>query len=434
MIPGLSTFLERLQGLLGKAYFVAGFFPVLIVALASALVSWHLRPEARDFFAGIQEDSALDQILAGFALLVLVAILGFIFWTLNTWLRELLEGRYLPRGARDWLEARQQGERERLQRELAGLRPDLARLRRVAGLDPLTAVQEPPPDEAAAEAEVRERQWVNRLRRASEAGEEAGTRAPAAAVAPEVGERFRRLEAARRRGRRIPFAELEAAFAALESELRAKSEARTPGLAERRHQLVDLARYSLARTESAFERLRAQRLFRFPDDATAVGPTALANMARLLRSHAQRCYGMDVDHFWPRVQKIVAGDEHFAAILGESKTKLDFAIAMTWASALFLALWLVVIPLAGGGLGFLAAVVTPAYLSVLVFYLVAVKTYRAFAEALRSAIDLFRFDLLAALHLTLPLTHEDEKALWELLGRHAVEPGVDLGRYEHPKP
>lgn len=48
-----------------------------------------------------------------------------------------------------------------------------------------------------------------------------------------------------------------------------------------------------------------------------------------------------------------------------------------------------------------------------VSYQATMQNYRAFTEAVRSAVDLHRFNLLQALHIALPKDSTIEKRIWE---------------------
>ena len=47
----------------------------------------------------------------------------------------------------------------------------------------------------------------------------------------------------------------------------------------------------------------------------------------------------------------------------------------------------------------------------------ALAHYRTFADLLRSSVDLFRFNLLSALHYPLPVGVKEEREFWEMLDR-----------------
>ncbi len=426
MIPGLDTLIDRLQGLFGRGYLLAGFFPVLILTALCALVAGRLFPSTQGFFARVSEkEASLDQLLSWLGLLLILALAGFIFWSLNTWLRELLEGRYLPSPIRRWLEARQQEARLALEERLDQLRPDLSRYRRVAGMTLVEAIRE-------KDSKAGKRQWANLLAAAETAARER-TETRAFEVAPEVVREHKRLLRMRRRQQVIPFRSARRLFEALLAELESAPADGLPELVKMRRQFLRLARYATVKVESEYARLWCEKFWRFPSESAALGPTGLANMAELFRHYTSTRYGMEVDVFWPRLQKIVAGDKDFLPLLGEAKTKLDFAVAMTWTSGLFALGWSIVIPLYSESFLLFPLVITPAIVATALFYLVAFRAYRAFGEVLRSAVDLFRFQLLEALHLKLPPRVEDERALWQELSRQALLTGSENLEFQHPK-
>ena len=69
--------------------------------------------------------------------------------------------------------------------------------------------------------------------------------------------------------------------------------------------------------------------------------------------------------------------------------------------------------------------------AMVLFYLLAVRAYRALGEVLRSAIDIFRFELIKKLHLKKPVDSDDEKATWEKLSRHMMLMGTDQIVFKH---
>jgi hypothetical protein len=60
------------------------------------------------------------------------------------------------------------------------------------------------------------------------------------------------------------------------------------------------------------------------------------------------------------------------------------------------------------------------------------QNYRAFAEAVRSAVDLYRFDLLVVLHLPLPPDSAVEKHVWTDLMQRTVGETQAILTYLHP--
>jgi hypothetical protein len=69
------------------------------------------------------------------------------------------------------------------------------------------------------------------------------------------------------------------------------------------------------------------------------------------------------------------------------------------------------------------------------FYFLATKNYRVFAELVRTSVDLFRFQLLKALHVSLPNGIRDERATWTALQRLSTfgAEWVELSYQHEPK-
>ncbi len=111
----------------------------------------------------------------------------------------------------------------------------------------------------------------------------------------------------------------------------------------------------------------------------------------------------------------IQSDEKFYATLIDAKTQLDFLVSLFWLTAVFTIIWLVVL-LYGrtSWLAFVLVGVIGAGLAYL-WYAIAKQNYLAFADILRTSIDLFRFDLLKELHVRLPSSSDHERKTWEQL-------------------
>jgi len=114
----------------------------------------------------------------------------------------------------------------------------------------------------------------------------------------------------------------------------------------------------------------------------------------------------------------------------DAKAQLDFLIALWWMVAASACVWAAVLTfLRSWGLLFMIAAAAPVVC--VVTYRLALNAYLALADLMKSGVDLFRFDLLRALHLALPRGTNEEQRLWEeidLLSGFGEDRGV---RYEH---
>jgi hypothetical protein len=156
-----------------------------------------------------------------------------------------------------------------------------------------------------------------------------------------------------------------------------------------------------------------------------VMPTRLGNALRAAELRAGEPYGLDAVVAWPRLYPLLS--EPVRALVDGQRDALDlnarfcavFAAAAVIAAAL----------LAAHGWWLLVAVgcLVLAWLA----YRSAVAAAIAYGEGIRTAVDLHRFSLLQALHLPLPATPEEERALNGKVSRFLLQ-GVPLDApYQH---
>src|SRR5262249_28614214 len=152
------------------------------------------------------------------------------------------------------------------------------------------------------------------------------------------------------------------------------------------------------------------------------------------QSYATTRYNLNLDLHWSRLQKAVRRDDASWAIIQDSKTQLDFLINSCWLTIGWTAVWSVALLLRGYHPWVFLAVSLGGPLIARVWYLVAVEQYRAFADLLRTSVDLFRFDLLKDLRLALPADLLDERYLWDELNQvTAYGDQTSNFRFQHPK-
>ena len=174
------------------------------------------------------------------------------------------------------------------------------------------------------------------------------------------------------------------------------------------------------------------RNFLFPASEMSIGPTRLANMQEAQRDYLSRSYGIDVTLFWANLQNYAAANEKFAALLENAKTRLDFSVALTAVSGIFTLGWLVCYGTRGGSwVVYILFSILALLVSTVAYRLVSIN-YQSFAETVRAAVELFRFDLLKGMHLPLPADSAAEQAIWTgLAERLAIGTDTPL-TYEHP--
>jgi hypothetical protein len=196
-----------------------------------------------------------------------------------------------------------------------------------------------------------------------------------------------------------------------------------PPLLERQRRRRD--RLDQAQSVSGSEELDAEQkasmddagwaLRRFYPARDRVRPTALGNALRAAEDRAGARYGLDAVTIWPRLYPLLP--DSVKALLDDHRNQLDVA-----------ARFCVVLVIATGiGIGFLAPygwwLLVPAVALLLAWlsYRGAVASAVGYGEAIETAFDLHRFDLLRALHLPLPETRaaerESNRRLSEFLGQ-----------------
>jgi hypothetical protein len=136
----LGTLLDRLQGFLGKAYFLAGFLPMVVFLTLNALLAAAVFPDAARRLEGLTRLDAAENALVWLGLLLVAYVLGLLVWSLNPTIRQCLEGRYLPGRLRRRLAGIRQRELEALRREHRQALEQAFDFRRVTmGTDPWQA-------------------------------------------------------------------------------------------------------------------------------------------------------------------------------------------------------------------------------------------------------------------------------------------------------
>jgi hypothetical protein len=132
-------------------------------------------------------------------------------------------------------------------------------------------------------------------------------------------------------------------------------------------------------------------------------PTRLGNVLAAAESAAGSDYGWDAVVAWPRLYPLLG--EKVRAVVDDRRTALDSMVRLSAVTAVTAAASLGLLYESGWWIT-LAGI--PAVLSA-VARVSAVHAGIAYGEAVRSAFDLHRFDLLQALHLPLPPDQETER-------------------------
>ena len=159
---------------------------------------------------------------------------------------------------------------------------------------------------------------------------------------------------------------------------------------------------AMADAESRLRRL-------FPADPAWLLPTRLGNALRAAETRAGEPYGLDAVVAWPRLYPLLP--DGVRALVDDQRDGLDLAARFCAVFAAAAVVSLVLLVTHGWWLLVPAGCLLLAWLS----YRGAIAAAVAYGEGIRAAIDLHRFDLLTAMHLPLPATLEQERAVNEQL-------------------
>jgi hypothetical protein len=400
MGESVGAILDRLQTLLGKGYLLGGLFPMLAGLLLSAPLVWAIEPEAPYWLQGFLETPAARQALYYASLIFLICFLAFILWIMNPWFRTLLENPHIPglRSAqiRTYLD---------IEDKLRRLRPEVLTLR----LDGPT--------------------WIAELRDARGQATTRGTSGPAISGATRAA--YDPVLNGRDSGGVISADQLRLLFQQLHTEFRTNT-AETVQMLRRMHdEFPGLLEYARTRVEGELNKLTEKKITRFPSSVGMIAPTDLANSALANNYQVYRRYGMNIELFWPLLEKFARGDDKMGAWLEEAKYKLDFSVAMTIVWGVYTSVWVPVLIVGHAALPVYAVVAILGPFITWITYRMCVRNADALYGTMRATAELCRFDLLKALHCPLPADTAEERRLWESLTRLA-ELGDGTVTYHHP--
>jgi hypothetical protein len=159
----------------------------------------------------------------------------------------------------------------------------------------------------------------------------------------------------------------------------------------------------------------ARRLHDYPA-ADAVLPTKLGNILRAAEHRAGSRYGLDAITIWPRLYPLLA--DKTAAVLNDLRDQLDLAVRFCVMFLLATVITAACLAPYGWWLAVAAGTLAGAGLS----YQAALSAAAAYGQAVEAAFDLHRFDLLTALHLSLPADLASEVQANQQLSRFLRQP------------
>jgi hypothetical protein len=266
------------------------------------------------------------------------------------------------------------------------------------------------PDLVDYRGAVADEHFEKELRAARIQGEKLKNDTPVSAGLRNAADKLRRL---RRGWESIPFADLQQYPGLLEAELKTKSADLVHELNKLQVEFRQLLDYGAQWIEGKYARLIADKRVRFPDEISDLGPTLMANLSGVHREYGIQHYKLDIEFFWIRLLKVIKSDADLYPILEGTKNQLDYSVTMTVLMGIGSLLWVCLCYFCCDSVIPFLVVGVAGWLLTSIFYSITVQNYRSFVEAVRSALDLHRFELLKALHVELPENSVEEKALWE---------------------
>jgi hypothetical protein len=404
----LTSLLDSIGKQLGsKSYWLASMLPLILFLAASAAVC----PQLAEFLkASGTWDQKTSQYFTG--LLILLS-LAYLLSTLGSVMLRLLEGRIGPLSW-PWLSKLFC---PRIKRQLRKLDRDYRHAN-----DELMKIQKARTN------------WDATLKSSMLAGKQQpalDNAGQASWPTTRAGKSIADIIALQDGGDFVRFEELDRAVMLLAVELSNHRTGASGILADAFIDLQAAIQYAMDRRQFEKRRLYQQRQANFPGvrptsqdqeqgpvSNSILAPTKMGNIGRTIGTYTLVRYGMDLDIFWSRLQNSLQKDgKEYYTVLSDSKVQVDAMVTLCCLSVVYSIVWTVALLFFRGTTvrQFLTVGIAGPVCAV-AFYALACESYRVFADVLRSCVDLFRFQVLTALHLPLPADSNDEKDLWLRLG------------------
>jgi hypothetical protein len=406
-----GTLFDKLQSLLSRSFLLSSFFPFLIFFVASAGMAYLGLPEwARDLTNTIKGWDAGSLTSAGVAGLIAIAIIGYIASPLTSAVRRILEGdALLTEYLRNELISSQRRERNRLIDIIVEARRGLSTARN---------------QQMKSAKRLREARNVGiQLQSITNSGliDSAEVALDNVAVwTPDRGDG----------GLQTAIDRLVEALEHNSSEL--EEDASSLRLGNVFDEAMRLLRDQEAAAHQHLDDVIAERERRFA--RAKILPTRLANVRAAAQSYSSDAYAIEFEYLWPRLVLALQKDEKISGALDTAKANVDFALLMVMLSFVFTVAWLSILAIFGTApiLVIILGLLGPCLVAL--FCLVVQESEHRLGELVRAAADLYRFDLLRALHLALPTSFSTERKLWERIQQANSSRGATDIDYKHEKP
>jgi hypothetical protein len=403
----LGTVLDKLGGWLSKAFLFGSFFPVLIFTALNGMWYWIINPDFGNELAKYFAMPATKQVYLLTTLLIGVAVVAYVLWSLSTLLREVLEGKHgWPSFLQSWVSQVQRNRLASLNKKIEDASTNRREL-------------------------ARDIKWLQdqRLQGRAKVAKYAG-------LTDSLAARAKTLHDEVNSGAKVTPQQFKAWVDHLGVQLALTDADSKPDgdLLDQNHvALWRLLVGAQRRWDQEYSAAFSERELNFGSGEPA--PTAMGNIAASLQDYGVSRYNLNMETFWTRLLKIIQGHDKDFEMVQQTKGQLDFLVSSWWLATTSTAFWLVWMTMKSYYIErfILVAIMGPTVMYAA--YGLAVNAYRSFADVMRSLIDFYRFELLVALHIGLPDGIRAERQLWDTLNLLSTYGDRDLPsvHYQHPK-
>jgi hypothetical protein len=154
----------------------------------------------------------------------------------------------------------------------------------------------------------------------------------------------------------------------------------------------------------------------FPDAERWILPTAFGNVIRAFEVYPRVMYGFESIDGWSRLLAVIP--DHYRSLIDDAKSQVDFWVNILILFSVLVIEYIIFIFLYGADFNWV--------LLVSFFVVIYFASYRArhmaidWGDMVKSAVDLYRFDLVEKLGISPPKDRKEERRIWENFSQSIV--------------
>jgi hypothetical protein len=395
--------LDKLNGVFSKTFVVASLLPVLVASLLNATLLYLCNPAFRHW-QQTPRTGTMDTLFNWSGISLVLVTVAYLAASATPVLTKMLEGRYLPGFVERGLVQRHVLKAALKRRKLKDLRADAVSLKETS------------------------RAWIDSFKHHQPA------------TRWDKGDcwykKLLSLREQRLQDEVLPYNELRDVFDGMPKVEGSDATIGDPCLdrdpltgADIAGMFIDLTRYAIRRN---LAEIVATFTYLHRAYGTTIAATRLGNQSNALAAYSEARYGFSLDIAWGRLKKVLLdSDSNFNDVLEGAKAQMDAVVLLFWLILATTLTWSLALTIKSISLPLFLTVSIVGSIICSMLYSLAVGAHDAFADIVRSVVDLCRFKLLEALHLQLPEGPSSEHRLWESV-RHRFEFNEDAEiRYVH---